>query len=392
MRKFKRWLEHLLKHNTLVQRLYRVIMSAAFRFIGLFVRTDESLVLMNGHGFRYNDSPRAIFEKMAELGMLERYRVVWALRDAEKYEIEGAEKIEIDTPRYFITALKAKYWISCVNIERALHFKKKRTVYLNTWHGASLNHVGNAVSKRNDFHYEHVNFFCINGEYERELVIRDFNLLPSSLLASGYPRNDALYAATKETESDLRASLGIPAGKKVILYAPTWRDSTDGGASHKLAPPINWQRWKRELGENFVVLLRTHPYTTKLMNVEFDDFVINCTDYPRINDLMIASDLLISDYSSTILDYSILEKPIICFGYDFEEYSAQRGFYFDMETVMPSGVIRNEESLLFHIKSLDWAEESRKTKKLKDGHMEYGGNATLLCIDAVFGTDYSKKK
>ena len=77
MRKFKKWLEHLLKHNTFIQTLYRVIMSAVFRFIGLFIRTDENLVLMNGHGFRYNDSPRAIYEKMAELGMLSKYRVVW---------------------------------------------------------------------------------------------------------------------------------------------------------------------------------------------------------------------------------------------------------------------------------------------------------------------------
>lgn len=391
MRKFKKWLEHLLKHNTLVQTLYRVIMSSVFRFIGLFVRTDEKLVLMNGHGFRYNDSPRAIYEKMAELGMLSEYRVVWALREAEKYDIEGAEKIEIDTLKYFITALRAKYWISCVNIERALHFKKKKTVYLNTWHGASLNHVGNAVSKRNDFHYEHVNFFCINGEYERDFVIRDFNLLPSSLLASGYPRNDALYGVDAEAVKKMREQLGIPEGKKVLLYAPTWRDSTDGGASHKLAPPIDWQRWKKELGGEFVVLLRTHPYTTKLMNVEFDDFVINCTDYPRINDLMIASDLLISDYSSTILDYAILEKPIICFGYDYEEYSAQRGFYFDMEEVMPSGVIRNEEALLAHIKGLDWEAERAKSRKLKNERMEYGGNATLTCIDAVFGTEYAKQ-
>lgn len=391
MRKFKKWLEHLLKHNTFIQTLYRVIMSAVFRFIGIFVKTDEKLVLMNGHGFRYNDSPRAIYEKMAELGMLSQYRVVWALREAEKYDIEGAEKIEIDTPKYFITALKAKYWISCVNIERALHFKKKNTVYLNTWHGASLNHVGNAVSKRNDFHYEHVNFFCINGEYERDFVIRDFNLLPTSLLASGYPRNDALYGVDGEKVAAMREALGIPEGKRVLLYAPTWRDSTDGGASHKLAPPIDWQRWKKELGDEFVVLLRTHPYTTKLMNVQFDDFVINCTDYPRINDLMIASDLLISDYSSTILDYSILEKPIICFGYDFEEYSSHRGFYFDMESVMPSGVIRDEEALLSHIVNMDWDSERAKSKKLKDEHMEYGGNATLVCIDAVFGTDYSKK-
>ena len=388
MRKFKRWLEHLLKHNVVVQTLYRIFMGAAFKLLGLFIRTDDRLVLMNGHGFRYNDSPRAMYEKMIELGMLENYRVVWALREPEKYEIEGAEKIELDTFKYFVTALKAKYWISCVNIERGLHFKKKKTVYLNTWHGASINLVGNAVSKRKDFHFEHVNYFCINGEYERGFVIRDFNLRPESLLATGYPRNDALYAATEQTQADLRRELGIAEGKKVLLYAPTWRDSTDGGASHQLAPPIDWKRWKEEIGSEWVVLLRTHPYTTKLMNVEFDDFVINCTEYPRINDLLIAADLLVSDYSSTLLDYSILEKPLACFGYDYDEYRAARGFYFDMDEVIPNGVIRTEDALLCHVKSFDYSAECAKAKKFKDDHMEYGGNATIECINAVFGTNY----
>lgn len=126
----KKRLEHLLKHNRFVQTIYRYTMSGVFKFIGLFVRMDKKLVLMNGHGFRYNDSPRAIFEKMTELGMLEDYRVVWALKEPDKYDIPNAKKIKMDTFKYFITALKAKYWISCVNIERALHFKKKKTVYL----------------------------------------------------------------------------------------------------------------------------------------------------------------------------------------------------------------------------------------------------------------------
>ena len=389
MRKFKRWLEHLLKHNVVVQTMYRIVMGTAFKIIGLFIPTDDKLVLMNGHGFRYNDSPRAMYEKMVELGMLDEYRVIWALREPDKWEIEGAEKVELDTLKYFFTALKAKYWISCVNIERGLHFKKKKTVYLNTWHGASLNFVGNAVSKRKDFHYEHVNYFCINGEYERDFVIRDFNLRPESLLATGYPRNDELYAATDATRAEKRELLGIPEGKRVLLYAPTWRDSTDGGVSHKLAPPIDWKKWKQELGDEWVILLRTHPYTTKLMNVEFDDFVIDCIEYPRINDLLIAADILVSDYSSTSLDYAILEKPIACFGYDYEEYKAVRGFYFDLEEVFPNGVIRTEDKLLEHIKSFDYAEECAKTKKFKDDHMEYGGNATMQCINAVFGEKYN---
>ena len=324
---------------------------------------------------------------MNELGMLEKYRVVWALKEPEKYEIPNAEKVKMDTMKYFVTALKAKYWISCVNIERALHFKKKNTVYLNTWHGASVAYVGNAVNGRNDFHFEHINYFCINGEYERGFIIRDFNVLPEAIIETGYPRNDELYGVTEERKQEIRRKLNIPEGKKVILYAPTWRDSNDGGASYKLAPPITWEKWKEQLGEDYVVLLRTHPYTTKLMNVEFDEFVWNCIEYPSVNELMIAADIMISDYSCILLDYAILEKPLICFGYDYEEYKDIHGFYFDMQEVIPNGVLHTEQEVINHILNMDYEQECLKTKQLKDSHMEYGGNASNICINKVFGTN-----
>lgn len=382
-------LEHFIKHNPIIQALYRYGMSAVFQIWGKFVKTDESLVLMNGHGYKYNDSPRTIYEKMIELGMTDKYNVVWALNDPDAYEIPGnAKKIKMDTYEYFKTALKAKYWIACVNIERGLHFKKKDQVYLNTWHGASLNYVGNAVAGRNDFHFEHIDYFCFNGEYERGFIKRDFNVRDEALIPTGYPRNDDLYAATEEKRKDLRSRFGVSGDKRIILYAPTWRESDDGGSSFKLAPPIDWKKWEEKLGARYVVFLRTHPYTTDLMNVEFNDFVRDYINYPQVNDLLIAADVLISDYSCIQLDYSILEKPQICFGYDYDEYKKVRGFYFDMEETMPNGVMRDENQVINHLLAMDYNEDCQKSKRFKDNHMEYGGNATVECINRVFGTDY----
>lgn len=382
-------LEHLIKHNSVIQGLYRYIMSAVFRIWSIFVGIDDKLVLMNGHGYRYNDSPRAIYEKMMELGIADKYKIVWALNDPDSYDIPGdAIKIKMDTFEYFKTALKAKYWIACVNIERGLRFKKKKQLYLNTWHGASVIFVGNAVGGRNDFHFEHINFFCYNGEYEREFIKRDFNVRDEALIPTGYPRNDALYEATEETRLRLREKLGVPEGKKAILYAPTWRESEDGGNTFKLAPPINWVKWQKELGDEYIVLLRTHPYTTKIMNVKFNDFVRDCISYPQVNDLMIAADIMISDYSCILLDYAILEKPVICFGYDYEEYTAKRGEYFKIDRTIPNGVMHTEDEIIRHIKTMDYEDECRKTKELKESHMEYGGHATLTCINKMFGTNF----
>lgn len=323
----KKKIEFLIKHNRFFQFLYVIILSSFFRFIGLFIRINDKLVLMNGHGFKYNDSPRAIYLRMYELGMTKEYEVVWALKDVN-VEIPGnPKKIKMDSWKYFMTALRAKYWISCVNIERGLKFKKKKTIYLNTWHGASLIYVGNAVNHRNDFHFEHVNYFCYNGEYERDFIIRDFNVLPKALIKTGYPRNDSLYQANEEIRKKLRAKFGVPEDKKIILYAPTWRESDDGGSNYYLKPPIDWKKWREKLEEQYVIFLRTHPYTTKLLNVEFSDFIQNYIEYPEVNDLLIVADILISDYSCILLDQSILGKAQFCFGYDYEDYISKRGSY-----------------------------------------------------------------
>lgn len=379
---------HLIKHNAFVQAVYRATMSIFFRFIGLFVRIDDNLVLMNGHGSKYNDSPRDIFRKMEELGLTEKYKVVWALNDPDKYEIENCEKIKMDSFKYFVTALKAKYWVSCVNIERGLHFKKKKTVYLNTWHGALINLCGNAVGGRKDFNWNYVNLFCVCGDYEKPFIMRDFGVREEALITTGYPRNDMLYSADREEIARIKEKLSLPRDKKIILYAPTWRETVDGGSTYQLAPPIDWGKWKEKLSDGFVVLLRTHPYTTKLMNVEFDSFVINCTEYPEVNHLLLAADVLISDYSSINLDYCILEKPMICFGYDYEEYKSQRGFYYDLEENMPNGVIKNEDDVIELLLNMNVEEQCKKTAEFKKGRMQYGGNASVECINKLFGTNY----
>ncbi len=384
--KLKQRLEHVLKHNVVVQTIYRFTMSAVFRCIGLFVRTDPTLVLMNGHGYKYNDSPRAIHRKMVEMGLDTSYRIVWALRDPSLYDIPGrVEVVKMDTLRYFLTALRAKYWVSCVNIERALHFKKRKTVYMNTWHGAIINLCGNAVGGRRDYHFETIDYFCVNSEAEGELFRRDFNLLPQAIVETGYPRNDELYHVTPERVRELRAALEIPEGKRVILYAPTWRDSEDGGASYTLVPPVDFCRWEKELSQDYVVLLRTHPYTTEALKVTFGPFLRDMTAYPEVNHLLMVADILISDYSSINLDYAILEKPMICFGYDYEAYKAQRGFYYDLETTMPGGVVRDEDTLLHRIHTMDVEQACRATRVYKQTYMQFGdGHAAEACVHLLF--------
>ena len=358
-------------------------MSLTFKVLGFFVKTDENLILFNAHGRKYNDSPKVIFEHMLKDERFKKYKMIWALDDPEKYSIPRAEKVEMDTLKYFLTALRAKYWVSCVNIERGLHFKKKGTIYLNTWHGTPLKLIGNAVSSRNDFDFSDINIFCYSGEYEKKIFLRDFNVSEKNLLLSGMPRNDELYDVTPEKIKVLKTQLNIPFDKKVILYAPTWRDSIDGGKHYSFAPPLDVEYWQNELKDDCIVLFRTHAYTNNVLNVSFNEFVYDVSSYPDINDLLIVADILISDYSATIFDYSILQRPIICFGYDYEQYNEERGLYLDLLNELPSGVIKNQYEVIAHIKTMNYEDECKKTAAFKEKYINMGGKATEKCIEKL---------
>lgn len=364
-------------------------MSGIFRFIGLFVKTDNNLVLYNSlTGKPFLDSPGAIYKYLLGNKKYSNLKHVWAFSEPDKIDLPGCSKVKQDSIKYFITALRARYWITNVNIERGLHFKKKNILYLNTWHGVSFNTIGNSVPERNDYNCTNVDFFCYESEYHKNILIRDLIIREEAMLKSGLPRNDELYNVSTEIILALKKSLNLPLDKKIILYAPTWRDSEDMGKDYTLILPIDFNIWEKNMGKDYIVLLRTHHFTTKLINVTFNDFVRDFTSYPRINDLFKVSDILISDYSACIADFSILERPVICFAYDYDTYKDKRGLYIDLDKEMPNGIMKTEADVVNHIITLDYRAECKKTKEMiKDKYTYIGGHATEICVNKMFAID-----
>ena len=375
---------YILKHNAAIQAIYRVVMSFVFRVLGLLIKTDDNLVLfVSFMGLNFNDSPKAIYDYMQAHPEYKDYRCIWAFEDPSKFSY--LERVKIDTPAYFKTALRAKYWITNTNIERGLRFKKKDQKYLNTWHGIALKYIGNDVAGRNDFNFDTVDHLCVCGGYDERVYKTAFRAKESSYLRCGLPRNEELWNVTAERKAQMRAKLGIPADKKVILYAPTWRESTDGGKSYEIKPPIHFDVWKKELGDEYVVLFRAHHQTTKVLGVQYDEFVREASSYPAVNDLMIAADILITDYSAIAFDYSILCRPIFCYAYDYDTYLAERGTYFQIDEKYPNKSCRTEEELLARIKGVDYESECANTKRFRDEFIQYGIGATEACVKAEFG-------
>ncbi|HOP11781.1 MAG TPA: CDP-glycerol glycerophosphotransferase family protein [Oscillospiraceae bacterium] len=372
-------IEYLLKHNIFLQKAYQTVLSAFFRLIGIFIRTDDRLILFSAfNGKNYNDSPKAVYEYMKMLPECASFRFVWAFEHPNQFPKPDCEKVKTDTWKYFITALKAKYWVTNVNIGRGLHFKKKATVYLNTWHGTGPKKGGNAVNGRKDYNFSDIDILCCDGEYLKEIMIRDFGASEENILMCGRPREDELYHATPEKVRSCREKLNLPPDKKVILYAPTWRDSKNGGKSYPLDLPIHPELWEKELKDDYIVLIRAHSLVTDLMKINYTSFIRNVSAHPDINDLYLASDLLISDYSSAFTDYSILSKPMLCFAYDYASFDRERGLYFDLRDHFD--VLFTEDELLQKIKNLDSGREREIAEKYRNHFIRRQDNATQQCV------------
>ncbi len=148
-----------------------------------------------------------------------------------------------------------------------------------------------------------------------------------------------------------------------------------------------FDEWQKELRDEYVVLFRAHHQTTKVLGLEYNDFVRNASDYPAVNDLMIAADILITDYSAIAFDYSILCRPIFCYAYDYDSYLAERGTYFAVDEKYPNKSCRTESDLLKRIKNVDYTAECANTKRFRDEFVQYGVGATEMCINAIFAED-----
>ena len=148
-------------------------------------------------------------------------------------------------------------------------------------------------------------------------------------------------------------------------------------------PPMNLDKWERALREKYVLLIRAHYSVTASMNVIENEFVKDVSSYPSINDLYIISDILISDYSSSFIDYSILNRPMLCFAYDLEEYEEKRGLYVNLDEELPCIIDYDEDSLIDHILNLDYEAASKETRKFHQKYAPHAGNASKMVVDEI---------
>lgn len=363
------------------------------RVWGWFVPVQQkTMVFCSFGGRKFDDSPKAIYEEVCRRNEFEGWRLIWAFVEPEKHSIPRGEKLKVDTVAFFKALLQSKVWVSNSGMDRGIGLKRKCTIRVETWHGTPLKKIGgeehqNSLGKSPILYKgkrDGDTIRCAQSKFDQEIFARINHAEISAILLSDLPRNDSLLSYKDDEIRSIKDRLGIPDNKKVLLYMPTYREYlVDKRGNTFIAPPISLEKWETQLGKDYILLIRAHYAVSSALNILNSNFVKDVSTYPFINDLYVVSDVLISDYSSAFFDYAILDRPMLCFAYDLDEYEQKRGLYMKLDEALPCEIDYDENSLLTHVKTLDYAKAVERTKSFHHVYAPYAGGASKAVVDKI---------
>jgi len=349
----------------------------------------KTVLFMSNMGKNYSGNPKAIYLAMKKDERFKDCRLVWAFTraylssgkgtgagmpaDAKgcplaesginlQNSIDGIDYVVYGGFKYYYRLATAGIWVFDTRQEPYL-VKRKKNIYLQTWHGTPLKKLGLDISEMNMAgegeknskveHYRKAftdesakwDYLIAQNDFSAETFRRCFGY-KREILMTGYPRNDELFGAVADNE------------KKVLLYAPTWRDDKylEGGW-YRYSSELDFEKLEKELGDRFRIIVKLH-YLVKLRKNDIPEeciksgFVSVIGNECDIAELYKTADGLITDYSSVMFDYAITGRPMFFYCYDLEAYRDElRGFYFDFIEEAPGPISRTSEELVRDIRN-----------------------------------------
>lgn len=332
-------------------------------------KLDEHLVVFDAfQGRQYTCSPKALYQEMLADPKYQDYRFIWALTEEaeQKNRLAGprTQVVRYNSRAHKLACARAKYIVTN-SMPLGFFRLRKGQELIETWHGTPLKRLGcdievdsNSVNTAQEIHQRYrervkkITTLLSPSDFYTEKLSSAFALKDYGrhvrVIQQGYPRNDFLSRYTPEQAAAIKARLGVPEGKKVILYAPTFRDNQklDKAYSYGFTLEMDFDHLLDTLGEDYVILFRPHYFVASQFDfAKYEGRVFNVADVDDVNEVYIISDMLITDYSSVFFDYAILKRPILLFMYDLELYQGQlRDFYIDLKE-LPFPILRTQEQL-----------------------------------------------
>ncbi|MEU6084011.1 CDP-glycerol glycerophosphotransferase family protein [Streptomyces sp. NPDC047108] len=349
----------LRRQRSLINLSKRGAMGALYHS-SLRVPINENLALFSAYWSRgVSCNPAAIDAALAELAP--HVRRVWAVRpDSVERVPKGVEVVRVGSRAYWTALARAKYLVNNVNFGDTV-VKREGQIHLQTHHGTPLKTMG--LDQRKYPASTHMDFEKLLERCDRWDYSLSSNRFSTAAwervypcryvsLETGYPRNDELVNSTSEDVRAARWALGLADSTTAFLYMPTHREYET-----EFRPRLDLARVADELGPDVTLLVRGHYFyasSPQLTALQASGRIVDVSAHPRVEELYLAADGLITDYSSAMFDYAVLDRPIVIFADDWETYSAVRGTYFDLLQEPPGAVATNVDDLIGLLRSGDW--------------------------------------
>ena len=354
-------------------------------YYGCFHKVEKKILFDSFYGKQYSDNPRAISEKLHEL--YPEYKIVWKLNKMnDKYKIVPEYVKKVSNSKDFYKELATSFCYITNEGMEPNKYKRKNQIFIQTWHGdrgfkkALYTYWEDQKQKRPIPIIDNkITDFCVAGSDYGEMFYREGFRYKGKVLKIGTPRNDKLVKQDYEEYKKIKELLNIPIDTKIILYAPTFCDN-EKNEQETLVDLRKIVNILNKKGENWICLTRAHSAVKKL-KMDKAEKIIDLTDYPDMADLLLISDILITDYSSCSGDFILLNKLVILAIFDDEKYEQEcREMYFP---ISDSGYIiaHNQKELENIIEKKDEINIKENCELVKEfyGTNETGESAEKIC-------------
>lgn len=334
-------------YDNTVNRFFWVVFS-------LFPIKNNKIVICNYYGRGFSDNAKYIAKEIISRKL--DYDIVWLTKDINDEFPEKIRLIKYKSLKSIYELATAKMWI---DNSRKNYFtrKRKKQVYIQTWHGGiALKKIekdaGNALSnsyiKFAKKDSKNADLFISNSTFNTNMYRKAF-WYDGEILESGVPRNDLLFNNVEETRKKVKEFFNIEDNKKIIMYAPTFRKNYSLEV-YKFDYEKCIKEFNKKFSEEYVMLIRLHPNVfMKSTQLEYNsDNVYNASFYPDMQELLAGSDILITDYSSSMFDFILTKKPCFIYASDIEDYKDDRGFYFELEK-LPFTISKSTDEMILNI-------------------------------------------
>ncbi|WP_425839858.1 bifunctional glycosyltransferase/CDP-glycerol:glycerophosphate glycerophosphotransferase [Streptomyces fractus] len=357
----------------------------------------EAVLFDSFRGTQLSGSPRAVYDELVDRGT--DLELLWVVRDDQIQVPANARAVRMWSPEWYEALARSRYLVFNNHLPNWFR-RRDEQVVVQTWHGTPLKKIGHDIDSPQFADRDYLerlptevgqwSMLVSPNRFSTPIMRRAFGF-DGEILETGYPRNDIHYAPDRaERAAQVRRRLGLPDGKRVVLYAPTWRDHLFYGAGrYKFDFRIDLAEARRQLGDDHILLVRRHPNVVDPVPGAGDGFVWDVTAYSDMADLMLITDVMVTDYSSLMFDFANTGRPMLFFTYDLDHYrDTLRGFYFDFEADAPGPLLSTSQELIESIRDVDRSQEQyafRYRRFQRDFCDLDDGNAAGRVVDRLLG-------